>query len=201
MVCNLIFLPRSGHTLRRCTRVHGMTFCTYQSYLPPLMKQFPLVITQKTLFHALYGVPVHERHRCFHCVLPLCRKNRRFAPGRYKIVLMSLSLTCFPILPISRTEALKIQIFLKTSQKIIKNILIHQISHFRAKENLSQLGTDFFSKCESKSAVYLLFFANSQELRHISSTVWVASHPSSSFALVASAQNAGKSPSRRGPIT
>ena len=43
--------------------------------------------------------------------------------------------------------------------------------------------------------------ANFHALRHISSTVWVASQPNSILAFSASAQNAGRSPSRRGPTT
>jgi len=45
------------------------------------------------------------------------------------------------------------------------------------------------------------FFAKVHALRHMSSTVCVASQPSNSFALDASAQKAGKSPSLRGPMT
>ena len=43
--------------------------------------------------------------------------------------------------------------------------------------------------------------AKSHALRHISFTLWLASQPKRFFAFSASAQKAGRSPSRRGPIT
>ena len=51
------------------------------------------------------------------------------------------------------------------------------------------------------SAQVTLLLANSQALRHMSSTVWVAVQPRRLSAFWASAQKAGRSPSRRGPIT
>ena len=60
---------------------------------------------------------------------------------------------------------------------------------------------DESSQALPKYLYYLLFSANFHALRHISSTVWVASQFRSRFAFSASAQKAGKSPSRRGPMT
>ena len=51
------------------------------------------------------------------------------------------------------------------------------------------------------SAQVALLLANDHALRHMSSTEYTASQPSSVWAFSASAQKAGRSPSRRGPIT
>lgn len=51
------------------------------------------------------------------------------------------------------------------------------------------------------SAQVALLLANNHALRHMSSTEYFASQPSNVRAFSASAQKAGRSPSRRGPIT
>ena len=77
-----------------------------------------------------------------------------------------------------------------------------------AEKNRGSNETASYKRQPSRSGAFLgvrnyssLFLAKHHALSHISSSVWVASQPSSVFAFDASAQKAGRSPALRGPIS